>query len=216
MARVLLAVVAGGGQPIRQALSDHEVIVVETMKEASQAILSGLFDLGVCDICFDESRMFDLWSLVRKRSAGRQVRFIAYKEQEPALAEELERVMRGSALNMGIADYVDLQKYSLGKETDRSSLTSLQRVLESHLQSDACTSGVAQRLFDGLGPTVRRHRIELGMSIEDLALKADLNIALIHALEEERGADLGMQELWKLARALETFPSVLLREAEAV
>jgi DNA-binding XRE family transcriptional regulator len=72
----------------------------------------------------------------------------------------------------------------------------------------------SRRVVSAMGTAVHRRRLQLGMSIEELANSSGLKSKTLVDLESGRACDLKMNELWKLSMALDTFPSKLLKEAE--
>lgn len=65
-----------------------------------------------------------------------------------------------------------------------------------------------------LGRNVRRARLGLGLTLEDLAFLADLDIALLLAVEGGDGAGLDLAGLCRLARALDVPVEDLIGRAE--
>jgi transcriptional regulator with XRE-family HTH domain len=69
------------------------------------------------------------------------------------------------------------------------------------------------RLSAAFGRVIRRHRVENGMTQENLAEAADLHHTYVSLIE--RGiANITLDAAQRLARALKTSVSILVREAE--
>ena len=161
MARILLAVVEGAGEPIRTALEPkHEVTVVTDLRAAHRWLESERFDVIVCDVCFDGSQIFELWSRVRKN--GQEVIFLAYRERDSELGESMELIVKKAVFDMGLAGYLDLREFASGNDS-----TVLLEFIEVGLKvGGAWKSG--RRLISALGVAFKSQRLKLGMSLESL------------------------------------------------
>jgi DNA-binding Xre family transcriptional regulator/CheY-like chemotaxis protein len=204
-----LAAVEGAGQSLKTALSKHAVTVVRKLGEAYRCLDSEQFDLIVCDVCFDDSQMFDLWSTVRRR--GLRVPFLAYRERESELGGSMELIVKKAVFNMGLDGYLDLRELAL---PDRD-LAVLVDFIELGLASGKLKSErINDHLLVGLGTTVKSRRLKLGLSLEGLAKASGLEIKLLRALESGKQKDLELDQLRKLAFALDVTASKLLEDAE--
>lgn len=207
MARILLAV-EGTGQPLRVVLEPkHEIEVVTTLRAAYQLLETQRFDVIVCDVCFDGSQMFELWSWVRK--TGQEVIFLAYRERDSEMGESMELLVKKAVFNMGLAGYLDLRDFA----APGCDGTVLLEFIELGLKAGQEPKS-SRKLVSALGAALKSRRLKLGISLEELANASGLKMKLLKDLESGKQADLEMTELWKLALSLDALPSKLLREAE--
>lgn len=129
MARILLAAVDDGGEPIRRALPDHELVCVRKLNEAWNQLTQRQYALVVCDVSFDESQMFPLFTLARKVG----VPFVAYTERDFALGESMEVLVQKAVSSFGLF-YLDLKSFD-PEVADTS--TVIREQLELHLDRPA-------------------------------------------------------------------------------
>jgi len=74
-------------------------------------------------------------------------------------------------------------------------------------------AGASDPQLRALGEAVRKRRLELGVSQEELSFRSDLDRTYISGVE--RGVrNPTVKSLWKISVALETQPSALLLTAE--
>jgi CheY-like chemotaxis protein len=77
MARILVAASPEPRAVIERILAGHDLSGAETLVQAEQFLRKGSFDLIICTIVFDESRMFDLLRLAKSRPEWQSIPFIA-------------------------------------------------------------------------------------------------------------------------------------------
>jgi CheY-like chemotaxis protein len=211
MARIFLAVVKQG--LVHQVISQcelsttHEITVCETLTAAYKSLESEHFDLIVCDVGFDDSQIFDIWSAVKRKEP--RVTFLAYRERDSDLGKSMELLVQKAVLDMGLDGYLDLREFQAPDDC-----TAFIDFIELGLKSGKLKKGrINNCLLPSLGTAVKNRRSKLGMSLEALS-EASLSIKLLRDLENGTQVDLELNELWKLAAALDILPSKLLEEAE--
>lgn len=184
----------------------HEVAVSETLIAAYKLLESEHFDLIVCNVCFDESQIFDLWAAARRKEP--RVTFLAYREQDSDLGEAMEVLVNKVVSHMD--GYLDLREFQAPDDC-----AAFVAFIELGLISDQLESGrLNNQLFPTFGTMVKKRRSKLGISLEALSEASALNVKLLRALENGTQMDLELNELWKLSIALDTLPSRLIKEAE--
>src|SRR5437870_5042143 len=77
MAKILVAASPEPRAVVERVLAGHELSCAETMAQAEQFLGERTFDLIVCTIVFDESKMFDLLQLAKSRPELQRVPFVA-------------------------------------------------------------------------------------------------------------------------------------------
>jgi len=210
LARILLAVIEGTGELIRTVLEPrHAVTVVNTIRAAHKWLVSQFFDVIVCDVSFDESQMFDLWTLVRK--SGHDVIFLAYRERDSELGESMELIVKKAVFDMGLDGYLDLREFASG-DFDNTMLVEFIELGLKAKKRRQIGGAKGRRLITALGTAVNTRRVKLGMSVEELAKASGLKSKVLRNLESGTECDLEINELWKLSVALDVRPFTLLEQ----
>jgi DNA-binding NtrC family response regulator len=76
MAKILVAASPEPRAIIERILAGHDLCCADTMTQAEQFLRERTFDLIVCTILFDESRMFDLLRLAKSRREWQRIPFV--------------------------------------------------------------------------------------------------------------------------------------------
>src|SRR5213592_4586866 len=76
MAKILVAASPEPRGVIERILAGHELSCSETMALAEQFLRERIFDLIICTIVFDESKMFDLLQLAKSMPAWQRMPFV--------------------------------------------------------------------------------------------------------------------------------------------
>jgi CheY-like chemotaxis protein len=107
-ARIL---VAGGDKSYNRLLSllgrEHSVVSVDTIEKAVRVAKSEIFDLVVCDIEFDESRMFDLLQALKKNKQQKPKPFICFRQTPSPFGEAVQTGVLTAAKLSGANAYMD-------------------------------------------------------------------------------------------------------------
>src|SRR5262249_26996210 len=110
LARILVASASDHSSSLTDTLSlEHEVLFVTCLKKALDIVSGQDLDLIMCNIQFDESRMFELLIKI-KATCKRDVPFICYKENETRLSPDVDRNVAYAARALGATDYLDASK----------------------------------------------------------------------------------------------------------
>src|SRR5215813_2761112 len=79
MAKILVAASPEPRAIVERMLAGHELFCAGTMAHAEQLLLQQTFDLILCTILFDESRMFDSLRLAKARPEWQQIPFVCVR-----------------------------------------------------------------------------------------------------------------------------------------
>src|SRR5947209_20141507 len=85
MAKILVAASPDPRAVIERILAGHELSCAETMPQAEQLLRERTFDLIICTIVFDESRMFDLLRLAKSRLEWQRIPFVCARVRDHIL-----------------------------------------------------------------------------------------------------------------------------------
>jgi CheY-like chemotaxis protein len=88
--RILVADIPEGRERVKQALKDqpHELVLTDSLREAKELLKHGgahAFDLIICGMHFDDSRMFDLLQFVRRYDTLEELPFVVIRERHAHL-----------------------------------------------------------------------------------------------------------------------------------
>src|SRR3954469_25236068 len=76
MARILVAASREPRAIVERIIAGHESSFAETMAQGEQLLRERTFDLIICTIVFDESKMFDFLRLAKSRPEWQRIPFI--------------------------------------------------------------------------------------------------------------------------------------------
>ncbi|HYC76147.1 MAG TPA: hypothetical protein VEI02_00845 [Planctomycetota bacterium] len=118
MARILIAASPEPSAILRRILDGHDLVFAATV-EAVEAELhaSPHFDLVVCTIVFDESRMFDLLRLLKARPDWRDIPFVCAKVRPNLLVSPLAlEAVAFTCRTLGAAAFIDIAEFETEPE----------------------------------------------------------------------------------------------------
>ena len=113
----ILAATAQPGYPVLRMLleKDADVVFAFTIDDALRKLRGGGFDLIICTIHFDDSRMFDFERLAH--AAAPEVPFVCARLLDSILKDSLYEAMRVAVESLG-GEFIDRQElhHRLGPE----------------------------------------------------------------------------------------------------
>jgi CheY-like chemotaxis protein len=115
---------------VERILAGHELVCAETLAQAEQSLRERTFDLIICTIVFDESKMFDLLRLAKSRPEWRRIPFVGARIRphiliSPAALQSAAFTCRA----LGAAAFLDIANYQADPE--REMREAIERLLES-------------------------------------------------------------------------------------
>ena len=119
MARILLAASLEPRAIVERILAGHELSFAETMAQAEQFLRERTFDLIICTIVFDESKLFDLLRLAKSGPEWRRIPFIAARVS-PSIVRS-PTALRAAAFTcgtMGAEAFLDIADYQADPERE--------------------------------------------------------------------------------------------------
>jgi CheY-like chemotaxis protein len=126
MVRILLAASPEPRYVLERVLLGHDLVCAGTLSEAEHYLRTGPFDLIVCTVVFDESRMFDFLRLAKSRHEWQRIPFIVVRVR-PYILDSKE-ALEGVAFTchaLGAAAFLDFQSYKV--EPDRELRQALEK-----------------------------------------------------------------------------------------
>ena len=119
MARILVAASPEPRAVVERILAGHELSCAETMGQAERLLREGTFDLIVCTIVFDDSRMFDFLRLAKSHPLWQRIPFVAASVR-PRIFRSPTAV-RDAAFTcgtLGAAAFLDIADYQVDPERE--------------------------------------------------------------------------------------------------
>jgi CheY-like chemotaxis protein len=119
MAKILVAASPEPRAMVERILAGHELACAATVAQAEQLLRGQRFDLILCTIVFDESRMFELLQLAKSNPQWRTIPFAcarirAHVYHSPAALQAAALTCR----ELGAAAFLDMANYSADPERE--------------------------------------------------------------------------------------------------
>lgn len=135
MAKILVAASAEPRAVVERVLAGHELSCAETMAQAEQFLRERTFDLIICTIVFDESKMFDFLRLAKSRLEWQRIPFVgarvrAHILRSPTALEAAAFTCR----TLGAEAFLDIAGYQVDPE--REMRDAIERVLDTASRRD--------------------------------------------------------------------------------
>ena len=132
MAKILIAASPEPRQLIERMLAGHELYCAESMDQAQQSMCKRSYDLIICTLLFDESKMFDLLRHAKSKPEWRLVPFVCtrVKSHLPWSSIALKAV-EFTCEALGAAAFLDIDNYP----TD--TLREMRKAIERFLGANA-------------------------------------------------------------------------------
>jgi CheY-like chemotaxis protein len=135
MAKILVAASPEPRALVERVLTGHELSCAETMAQAEQFLRKRTFDLIICTLVFDESKMFDLLRLAKSRPEWQRIPFIGARVRAHILRSRT--VLDAAAFTcreLGAAAFLDIANYQVDPE--RELRDAIERFLETTSRRD--------------------------------------------------------------------------------
>jgi CheY-like chemotaxis protein len=135
MAKILVAAAPEPRAIVERFLAGHALTCAETMAQAEQFLRLRTFDLIICTVVFDESKMFDLLRLAKSRLEWQRIPFVAARVRAHILRSPSG--LEAAALTcrtLGAKAFLDIADYQVDPE--REMREAVERLLEPTLRSD--------------------------------------------------------------------------------
>jgi|SRR5688572_23879087 CheY-like chemotaxis protein len=132
MANILLAASAAPRVIVERILAGHDLFAAETMRQAEQLLGEQHFDLIICTIVFDESRLLDLLRLAKSTAEWQQIPFICARVREHILRSPLAlEAVAFTCRALGAIAFLDVADY---QEPEREMREAIERILHTASQ----------------------------------------------------------------------------------
>jgi len=135
MARILVAASPEPRAIVERILAGHELSCAETMAQAEQFLRERTFDLIICTIVFDDSKMFDLLRLAKSRPEWQRIPFVGAGVRSRILRSPT--ALRAAAFTcgtLGAEAFLDVADYQVDPE--REMRETIERFLDTTSRKD--------------------------------------------------------------------------------
>ena len=118
MARILVAASPEPRAILERVLAGHELHFAETLVEAVRSLARRPYDLIICAIAFDESKMFDLLGLAQSTTAWKSIPFVcAIVRTHVVRAPSARAAAAFTSRQLGAAAFLDVADYRTNPES---------------------------------------------------------------------------------------------------
>ena len=134
MARILVAASPEPRAVVERILAGHDLSGAETMAQAEQSLRERTFDLIICTIVFDESKMFDLLQLAKSTPEWQRIPFVVARVRPHILRSPT--ALRDAAFTcrtLGAEAFLDIADYPVDQE--RKMREAIERLLDTTARS---------------------------------------------------------------------------------
>jgi hypothetical protein len=130
MARILVAASLEPRVIVERILAGHDLSCAETMAQAEQFLCERAFDLILCTIVFDESKMFDLLQLAKSKPEWQRIPFIGARVRPHILYSPTAlRAAAFTCRTLGAEGFLDITDYHANPE--REMREAIERLLDT-------------------------------------------------------------------------------------
>ena len=119
MAKILVAASPEPREILERILAGHELSCAETVGQAEQFLRERAFDLILCTIVFDESKLFDLLRFAKSRPEWGRITFVAARVRPNILRSPT--ALKSAAFTcgeLGAAAFLDIADYQMDPERE--------------------------------------------------------------------------------------------------
>jgi CheY-like chemotaxis protein len=119
MAKILVAASPEPGAIVKRLLAGHDLVSAETMPQAEERLREQSFDLIICTIVFDDSKMFEFLRVAKSRPEWQDVPFVCVRVRAHILRSA--SVLKAAAFTcqeLGAAAFLDIADYTIDPERE--------------------------------------------------------------------------------------------------
>ena len=135
MAKILLAASPEPRAIIERIIAGHDLSCAETMARAEQLLHEATFDLIICTIVFDESRLFDFLRIAKSRPEWHRIPFVCARVRAHIVRSPTAlKAAAFTCRELGAAAFLDIADYQVDPE--REMRDALERLLDKTSRRD--------------------------------------------------------------------------------
>jgi len=138
MAKILVAASPEPRRILERILVGHELSCAESMAQAEQLLGERTFDLIICTVVFDESRMFDLLRLAKATREWQRIPFVCARVRAHILRSPT--AVNSTAFTcgaLGAQAFLDIENFASDMDPERSMRHEIERLLPASAKNVA-------------------------------------------------------------------------------
>jgi hypothetical protein len=130
MARILVAAAPEPRAILERVLAAHDLSCAETLTRGEQFLREQAFDLIICTIVFDESKMFDFLRLAKSRPDWQRIPFVCARVRSHILYSQAARQAAAvTSMQLGAAAFLNITDYQVDPEREMGD--AIERILNT-------------------------------------------------------------------------------------
>jgi hypothetical protein len=112
MAKILVAASPEPRAIVERILAGHELVFAQTLQEAVRSLGAQDFDLIVCTIAFDESKMFELLGFAKSSPAWKSIPFVCARVRGHVIRSQSALAAAAfTSRQLGAEAFLDVENY---------------------------------------------------------------------------------------------------------
>jgi CheY-like chemotaxis protein len=132
MAKILIAAAPKPLDIMARCLAGHEISCVETIAKAEHLLSRQQFDLIVCTVVFDDSRILEFLRLVKAHPEWQKTPFVCARVRSDVLPSKLAiEAVKYTTKALGAVAFIDVADYRINPE--REMRNAIEQLLDSKL-----------------------------------------------------------------------------------
>jgi hypothetical protein len=132
VAKILVAASSEPREALEHILAGHDLSCPETLEKAEQVLRNRSFDMIICTVVFDESRMFDLLRLAKSAPEWQCIPFVCARLRPHVLEASITReAIAFTCKSLGAVEFLDVANYPYPADTDREMRAAVERLLDA-------------------------------------------------------------------------------------
>jgi hypothetical protein len=117
MARILVAASPEPRAILEKVLAGHDLYFAETLREAVKSLGQRTYDLIICTVAFDESKMFELLGFAKSTPLWKSIPFICAIVRTNVIRSPSARAAAAfTSRQLGAAAFLDISNYQTDPE----------------------------------------------------------------------------------------------------
>lgn len=119
MAKILVAASPEAQVIVGRILAGHDLIPAETMAQAKQTLQERTFDLIICTIAFDDSKMLDFLQVAKSMPEAKHTPFICAKVRPKVLRSPTAlETLAYTCQELGSVKFLNITDYNVDPERE--------------------------------------------------------------------------------------------------
>lgn len=119
MAKILIAASPEPRAILERILAAHDLFCADTMARAEQFLRERTFDLIICTVVFDESKMFDFLRIAKSTSEWQRIPFVCARIRGNILrSQAAQQAAAVTSRELGATAFLNITDYQVDPERE--------------------------------------------------------------------------------------------------